>query len=201
MNQNLISKNKVGETRRKMMEQKIAVLGAGSWGTALAVTLAGKNHTVCVWDVDLAHLKALSEDRENRKYLPEVLFPEKITISADIEAVMNGADIVLFSAPAQHFRSAFASAIPYLKENMIIVNVAKGIEQKSLMRLSEIAFEQLPSVKICRFIRSFPCGRSRKRSADYGRCRIQRQEPCGICAGYLHDREIPGLYRFRYRRC
>ena len=126
------------------MEQKIAILGAGSWGTALAITLAGKGHTVGIWDIDRAHLQALAEDRENKKFLPDIPLPEKITPDEDLEKVIAGADIVLFSAPAQHFRSAFSSAIPYLKSNMTIVNVAKGIEQKSLMRLSEIAYEQLP---------------------------------------------------------
>ncbi len=129
------------------MEQKIAVLGAGSWGTALAVTLSGKGHTVNVWDIDSAHLKALSEDRENKKYLPEVYFPQSMSFDEDLEKVISGADIVLFSAPAQHFRSAFLSAKPYLKENMVFVNVAKGIEQKSLLRLSEIALSEMPTAK------------------------------------------------------
>lgn len=126
------------------MEQKIAVLGAGSWGTALAASLSRKGHHVKIWDVDQSHLKALQEDRENKKYLPGVPFPERITVRGDVGEAINGSDIVLFSAPAQHFRSALKSAMPYLKPEMVLVNVAKGIEQKSLKRLSEIAFEMLP---------------------------------------------------------
>ena len=129
------------------MEKKIAVLGAGSWGTALAVTLSGKGQTVNVWDINSAHLKALSEDRENKKFLPEVYFPDSMSLDEDLEKVINGADIVLFSAPAQHFRSALMAAKPYLKEDMVLVNVAKGIEQKSLLRLSEIAMNELPKAK------------------------------------------------------
>ncbi|MGI6728135.1 MAG: NAD(P)H-dependent glycerol-3-phosphate dehydrogenase [Anaerovoracaceae bacterium] len=127
------------------MNYKIAVLGAGSWGTALAISLSGKGHNVRMWDIDEAHVKALKEDRENKKYLPNILFNDKLQIKTDVEETIKGADIVLFSAPAQHFRSALDNAIPYLKNEMVLVNVAKGIEQKSLKRLSQIAFEKLPN--------------------------------------------------------
>lgn len=129
------------------MEKKVAVLGAGSWGTALAVTLSGKGHDVHMWDINPEHVKALQADRENRKYLPGVLFNEHLHPVFQPEDAIKGADIVLFSAPAQHFRSALEAAQPYLKPEMTLVNVAKGIEQKSLMRLSQIAKEKLPEAK------------------------------------------------------
>jgi glycerol-3-phosphate dehydrogenase (NAD(P)+) len=127
------------------MEQKIAILGAGSWGTALAVTLSGKGHNVSVWDIDTNHIKTLAVDRENKKYLPEVMFNDRIKMYEDVEPTIRDADVVLFSAPAQHFRSALEQAGPFLKKEMVLVNVAKGIEQKSLLRLSEIAYEKIPS--------------------------------------------------------
>lgn len=129
------------------MSERIAVIGAGSWGTALSVSLSGNGHRVKIWDVNEEHLKELFEHRENTRYLPEVKFPESLQISYTVEEAVEGADIVLFSAPAQHFRSALDSAMPYLKPNMVLVNVAKGIEQKSLKRLSEIAYEKLPNAK------------------------------------------------------
>lgn len=129
------------------MSEKIAVIGAGSWGTALSVSLSGSGHTVRIWDVNQDHLKELSENKENRRYLPGVMLPGSIQISSTVEEAVDGADIVLFSAPAQHFRSALEGARPYLKPEMVMVNVAKGIEQKSLKRLSEIAFEKLPGVR------------------------------------------------------
>jgi glycerol-3-phosphate dehydrogenase (NAD(P)+) len=129
------------------MEQKIAVLGAGSWGTALALTLSGKGHLVHIWDIDKNHTDALNKERENTKYLPGIKFNESIQITDTVEEAIKGADIVLFSAPAQHFRSALSMAQPYLTHGMVMVNVAKGIEQNSLKRLSEIAFEDLPDVK------------------------------------------------------
>lgn len=129
------------------MSEKIAVIGAGSWGTALSVNLSGSGHTVRIWDVDGEHLKELSRNRENKRYLPEVRIPESVQIAYTIADAVEGADIVLFSAPAQRFRNALEGAMPYLKPEMVLVNVAKGIEQKSLKRLSEIAFEKLPGAR------------------------------------------------------
>lgn len=129
------------------MSEKIAVIGAGSWGTALSVSLSGNGHTVKIWDVNKSHLDELSENRENKRYLPDVKLPDTIQIAYTVAEAIENADIVLFSAPAQHFRSALDGAMPYLKPEMVLVNVAKGIEQKTLKRLSEIAFEKLPSVK------------------------------------------------------
>lgn len=127
--------------------KKIGVIGAGSWGTALAVTLSDKGHDVKIWDLDTEHLEALKNDRENKKYLSGVPFPEKLIPADSIEETLNGVDVALFSAPAQHFRSAFQNALPYITDDMIIVNVAKGIEQKTLKRMSEIAFELKPNAR------------------------------------------------------
>lgn len=120
---------------------KIGVIGAGSWGTALAVTLSSKGHSVRIWDIDKTHIKELRENKENVRYLPGVKFCDRLVPADTVEEALEDADTVLFSAPAQHFRSALESAIPYINKDMIIVNVAKGIEQKTLMRMSEIAKE------------------------------------------------------------
>ncbi|HVI39095.1 MAG TPA: NAD(P)-binding domain-containing protein, partial [Anaerovoracaceae bacterium] len=79
------------------MNEKIAVIGAGSWGTALSVSLSGNGHTVKIWDINKEHLKELSENRENIRYLPEVKLPDAMQISFSIEEAIEGADIVLFS--------------------------------------------------------------------------------------------------------
>ena len=127
--------------------KQIGVIGAGSWGTALAITLSGKGHQVKIWDVNPEHLKELSENRENVRYLPGIKFNDNLQIAKTVEEAVSGAELVLFSAPAQHFRSALENAMPYLKPEMILVNVAKGIEQKTLLRMSEIAFDKLPDAK------------------------------------------------------
>ncbi len=126
---------------------KIGVIGAGSWGTALAVSLAKKGFEVKIWDINEKHLKNLKEQRENVAFLPEVQFPQTLEVSFTVEEALGDVEMVLFSAPAQHFRSALDGAIPYLKPHMALVNVAKGIEQKTLLRLSEIAFDKLPQAK------------------------------------------------------
>ena len=127
--------------------EKIGVIGAGSWGTALAQTLAGKGHEVRIWDLDKTHLEELKANRENVRYLPGVKFHDGLVPVDTSEEAIKGADIVLFSAPAQHFRSALTGAVEYLTEDMVIVNVAKGIEQGSLKRMSEIADEIIPGAK------------------------------------------------------
>jgi len=129
------------------MEHKIAVLGAGSWGTALAVSLAGKGYSVRIWDVDKDHVDSLRRDGENKKYLPGVKFPETMVVTDTSEEAIAGSEMVVFAAPAQHFRSALTNALPFLTGEMVLVNVAKGIEQKSLKRMSEIASEILSGAR------------------------------------------------------
>ena len=123
--------------------KKIGVIGAGSWGTALATVVAGKGHQVKIWDINEAHLKSMEENRENVNYLPGIPLDENIQIAYTTEEALKDADVVLFSAPAQHFRSALASAKAYIKDDALVINVAKGIEQKTLERMSEIAAEEL----------------------------------------------------------
>ncbi len=119
----------------------IGVIGAGSWGTALATVLAGKGHKVKIYDVDQKHLKSMDEHRENVDYLPGVPLNENIEIAYSDEEALKGVDVILFSAPAQHFRSALKAALPYMEADAYIINVAKGIEQGSHKRMSEIAEE------------------------------------------------------------
>ena len=125
------------------MISTIGIIGAGSWGTALATVLAGKGNKVRLWDIDEKHLKSMEDNRENVDYLPGVALNDNIGISYTVEEALIGADTVLFSAPAQHFRSALQSAAEYIDDKSVVINVAKGIEQKSLARMSEIASEVL----------------------------------------------------------
>ena len=127
--------------------KKVGVIGAGSWGTALAITLGSKGHQVKIWDINPEHVQEMKDNRENVRYLPDIKFNDNLHIVDTIEEAIEGADMVLFSAPAQFFRGALDSAMPYLKPEMILVNVAKGIEQKTLKRMSEIAAEKLPDAK------------------------------------------------------
>ena len=107
----------------------IGVIGAGSWGTALATVLAGKGCSVRIYDVDEQHLHRMESSRENTDYLPGVELGDNISFAYSNEEALKGADVVLFSAPAQHFRSAAEAAKQYITDDMLIVNVAKGIER------------------------------------------------------------------------
>src|SRR5665647_702367 len=127
--------------------KNIGIIGAGSWGTALAVTLSNKGHVVKIWDINEKHLKSLEEKRENVPFLPGVKFNDNIKVIFSIEETLKDVDVALFSAPSQHFREALKSALPLLKDEMVIVNVAKGIEQKTLMTMSQIAKEMVPKLK------------------------------------------------------
>ncbi|MDR1574333.1 MAG: NAD(P)-dependent glycerol-3-phosphate dehydrogenase, partial [Clostridiales Family XIII bacterium] len=127
------------------MKQKIAIIGAGSWGTALAVNLAGKGHTVSIWDVDAELLRELERDRENKRYLPGVPLHDGIGVSFGLQEALYGADAVLFAVPSQHFRSALSEAALCIGYETPIINVAKGIEKKTLKTCSQIAAETLPA--------------------------------------------------------
>ncbi|MDR0885560.1 MAG: NAD(P)H-dependent glycerol-3-phosphate dehydrogenase [Clostridiales Family XIII bacterium] len=118
---------------------KIGVIGAGSWGTALSNLLAEKGNDVIMYDLNKDLLLEIESDRENKRYLPGVSLSDNISTTSDVEKAAADKDVILFSVPAQHFRSALEAALPYVKPNQIIVNVAKGIEQKSLQTISQIA--------------------------------------------------------------
>lgn len=130
-----------------MESKKIAVLGAGSWGTALAVALGGNDHQVQIWARNPSQVERMDLERENKRYLPGVKLPDPVELSTSMEEAIKDADVVLFSAPAQQFRNVLKAALPYLTPSMTLVNVAKGIEQKTLLRLSEIAEEICPGCK------------------------------------------------------
>jgi glycerol-3-phosphate dehydrogenase (NAD(P)+) len=92
-----------------------------------------------MWDIDKQHMAAIRRDRENKKFLPGIELPESIALDDEREAMVASADVVLFSVPAQHFRQAFSEVAQMIPRQALVVNVAKGIEQKSLLRMSEIA--------------------------------------------------------------
>lgn len=127
--------------------KKIGVIGAGSFGTALSVVLANKGHQVKIWSRDSQQLDHMKANRENPRFLPDVILPEDLEMVYTMEEAVKGVDMVLFSVPAQAFRSVFSEAIAYLEADTIVINVAKGIEMGSLLRLSQVARELKPDVK------------------------------------------------------
>lgn len=121
----------------------VTFIGAGSFGTALSTIVAAKGCKVNIFDIDKAHLDRMKDAMENTDYLPGVKLKGDYHFYDDNKEPLQEADLVVFALPAQHFRSALSSASPYIRKDSIIVNIAKGIEQKSLKRMSEVAEEFL----------------------------------------------------------
>ena len=119
----------------------VAFIGGGSFGTALSTIVAAKGCRVNIFDVDEAHLKRMEEAMENTDYLPGVKLEGDYHFYTDNKPALEDADVVVFSLPAQIFRVAATAAKPYIKEDALMMNIAKGIEQKTLLRMSEVAAE------------------------------------------------------------
>lgn len=123
--------------------KKIAVLGAGSWGTALALVLADNKHEVRLWGHREEHVSDINEKRENAKYLPGVTLPTNIITSSNIEYVLQDVDAIVVSVPSKAIREVIRKIKPYITPAMKIVHVSKGIEPDTLCRISEMIAEEL----------------------------------------------------------
>jgi len=121
--------------------KQIAVIGAGSWGTALAVIAARAGHNVRLWSRNDVVTSSINEQRVNSRYLSSTSIPDSVTATGDIEAALQGASMVLLAVPSHAARDTLLAMSPQLYEDAIIVNVAKGIEIESGKRISEIAKE------------------------------------------------------------
>lgn len=123
---------------------RIAVLSDGGWGTALAMTLCLNRHDVVLWGPFPEYLAEMRERRENTKFLPGVALPPELRLESDLAAACDGAAIMVLAAPSKFMRPLLTRlAACHLPESAIFVNVAKGIEVKTLKRMSELVTEQL----------------------------------------------------------
>lgn len=134
------------------MSKKIGVLGAGSWATALSVLLAKKGYSVRMWSrrPDLA--REINETRENSRYLPGVAVPPGVEVVVELEHALRGAEGVVFGVPSHAFRDVIRSAIPDLPEGAVLINVAKGIEEVSLCRMSQAFAEEAGPDMLQRYV-------------------------------------------------
>lgn len=128
---------------------KISVMGAGSWGTALAILLYNNGHEVLLWSALKDEVDLLREKRENPSKLPGVKIPEAIRITDEIPEAMKEADVCILAVPSPFTRSTSRQISPYVSQGQILVNVAKGIEEKTLMTLSQIIEEEIPKANVC----------------------------------------------------
>ena len=125
---------------------KIAVFGAGTWGIALARLLAVNGRDVTVWSAIPAELKSLSTTRRHPN-LPGMELPSAMHYTADIAEACTGRDILLFAVPSPFVRSTAKKAAKYIPDGQLIVDVAKGVEDKTLMTMSEIIEDELARAK------------------------------------------------------
>lgn len=128
---------------------KISVLGAGSWGTALALLLYNNGHEVTLWSALEDEVNMLREKREHESKLPGVRLPESMEITVDLEKSLSGPDVAVLAVPSPFTRSTAHRMAPFTRQGQIIVNVAKGVEEKTLMTLSEIISEEIPQADVC----------------------------------------------------
>lgn len=127
---------------------KIAVIGSGSWGTAIAVMLAKKNHNVFLWSWQQAETDRLNADRENKEFLPNIKLPDNITCTHSMAECADGAEIVICAAPSPATRVTAKQLSPHIKDGQIVMNISKGLEESTLKRLSEVYAEEIPQAKI-----------------------------------------------------
>ena len=124
------------------------ILGAGSFGTALALLLEKNGHDVTVWSHNPEEAKRIQKERENKSKLSGVFLPEQILFTNDFESAIKGKDFVVLAVPSVAVRSTAKKMKPYLTKGQIIVNVGKGIEEATLMTLSEQIEEELPEADV-----------------------------------------------------
>ena len=127
---------------------KIGLIGAGSWGTALSKLAADNGHEVTVWSIVKEEIEMLQENREHLDKLPGVKLPENISYTTELAAAIEGKDMCILAVPSPFTRSTAAMMKSFVKEGQIIVNVAKGVEEKTLMTLSEIIGQEVPQADV-----------------------------------------------------
>ena len=123
---------------------KISVLGSGSWGLALALLLHNNGHEVLLWSARPENARKLREKRENPDRLPGVRLPDEIDVLTDLERALKDVDVTVLAVASPYIRSTAHKMAPFVCKDQKIVNVAKGIEEKTLKTLSEVIKEEIP---------------------------------------------------------
>jgi glycerol-3-phosphate dehydrogenase (NAD(P)+) len=123
--------------------EKIAVIGAGSWGTTIASMSAARVSTV-LWARRAELADSINQSRCNLQYLPDLVLPDTLTATASLDEAVSSADVVVMAVPSHGFRDVFTGAAPFLGTNVPIVSLTKGIEQSTLARMTEVVASVAP---------------------------------------------------------
>ncbi len=133
-----------------MKKQNITILGDGAWGTTLAILLSENGHNVSIWSAFPEYLKELDKKRENKKYLNGIKIPQDIVFEKDLSIAIEKSDWIIFAIPSKFFRSV-AKQVKETKVSLkgkVFINVAKGLEQKTFKRMTEVLKDELGSVQV-----------------------------------------------------
>ena len=129
------------------MSKKVAVLGAGSWGTALAMVLEENGNDVCLWSHKTKQADEINLKHTNKSYLPSAVLAENIKATSLVEEAIKDADVIVFVIPTKAIREVAKSIVPFITKSTVIVHASKGLEQESHKRISEILEEEIPKNK------------------------------------------------------
>ncbi|RPF55759.1 NAD(P)H-dependent glycerol-3-phosphate dehydrogenase [Aquisalibacillus elongatus] len=122
---------------------QVAVIGAGSWGTALAMVLADNQHEVRLWSHRQDQVDEINQERMNKKYLPEINLPNQLTAYADLQSAVQNAEAILLVVPTKAIREVCRQIRPFLNSNQIIIHASKGIEPETHKRISEMIIDEV----------------------------------------------------------
>ena len=126
----------------------VGVIGAGSWGTALALLLHENGHHVTVWSAIESEIEMLRTEHEHKDKLPGVRLPGDMDFTTDLQAAVTDRDVLVLAVPSPFTRSTSLNMAPYIQKGQLIVNVAKGIEENTLMTLSQIIEDEIPQAEV-----------------------------------------------------
>jgi len=132
--------------------EKIVVLGAGNWGTAVALHLYEKKKTVSLWEYNKKYFEELSRYRENRNFLKGFPIPEEISIHNNLEEAVSGKDIIILAVPSHSARSVLTGLKNAIRQDLIIISLVKGIENESLMLMSQVIQDVLPCLNETNYV-------------------------------------------------
>lgn len=127
---------------------KVGIIGAGSWGCALAKLLSNNGNQVTVWSIMEDEITMLKNDHEHKDNLPGVILPDDMEFTTNLEAAVTDKDVLVLAVPSPFTRNTSAKMAPFIKDGQKIVNVAKGIEETTLMTLSEIIEQEIPNANV-----------------------------------------------------
>ena len=128
---------------------KISIIGAGSWGTALGLLLCSNGHDVTICSENEKEIESLKEHREHLTKLPGVKLPDEMKFTCDVRGSLSGQDILVMAKASPYVRTTCKKYAADIPDGQLIVNVAKGVEEKTLMTLSEIIEEEIPNADVC----------------------------------------------------